>query len=95
MALYELAINAKKHGALSVPGGRVVVDVEVDPDERFFDVVWKESDGPAVARPARRGLGMTVIKRGLEYEAGGSVDLEFEATGLRAKLRIPLDGGQR
>jgi two-component system CheB/CheR fusion protein len=95
MALHELAINAKKHGALSVPGGRVVVDVEVDPDERFFDVVWKESDGPAVARPARRGLGMTVIKRGLEYEAGGSVDLEFEATGLRAKLRIPLDGGQR
>jgi two-component sensor histidine kinase len=95
MALHELAINAKKHGALSVPDGRIVVDVGVDREGRFLEITWQESDGPPVTPPERQGFGMTVIKRGLEYEAGGQVELEFEPSGLRARLRVPLGDSSR
>lgn len=90
MALHELAINARKHGALSVPEGRVAVDVEVDREQGALEIDWRESGGPPVAPPTTRGFGTTVIERGLEYEAGGKADIDFEPGGLHARLTVPL-----
>ena len=61
LALHELATNACKHGALSVPNGAVTVDWEIGPSESGpsrFRFNWREHNGPKVVAPARRGLVM-------------------------------------
>ena len=64
LALHELATNAAKYGALSVPDGRVAIDWDVGAlttaDARFR-MSWRESDGPPVAPPVSKGFGHVVI----------------------------------
>jgi len=90
MALHELAVNAAKHGALSGPTGEVKVDIRVDAQDHTLEIVWRERGGPPVAPPRESGFGMTVIQRGLEYEAGGRTQLDFSPEGLEARLTVPL-----
>jgi two-component sensor histidine kinase len=53
MALHELATNAVKYGALSIPSGHVAVDwrVEGRNGSQEFVLGWRESDGPSVIPP--------------------------------------------
>ena len=51
LALHELATNAAKHGALSVPGGRVALHSAIERQE--LQLSWVESGGPEVAPPDR------------------------------------------
>jgi two-component sensor histidine kinase len=53
MVLHELATNAAKHGALSVPLGRVDLGWTLVPGEGLR-LVWSESGGP-VPKPAAAG----------------------------------------
>ena len=93
MALHELATNAVKHGALSVPEGTVQVTWTIEGtarDGKQIALEWRERDGPAVTPPQRRGFGTIMIERGLAHDLGGSVTLEFPADGVRARLLAPL-----
>ena len=58
LALHELATNASKYGALSVPAGKVNIDwarEHGDAGERNLRLTWRESGGPPViAARARR-----------------------------------------
>lgn len=92
MILHELATNAVKYGALSVPVGRVAVNWRIDPDEVAQRVVfdWRESAGPEVEPTKRRGQGMRFIERGMSYELKGKADVAFERTGLLVTLSFPL-----
>jgi two-component sensor histidine kinase len=92
MALHELATNAAKHGALSVPTGRVRVEASVDPEAGAVRVAWQESGGPAVAPVVHEGFGLTVIRRGITHELGGGTDIRFEPTGVHATLTFPFPG---
>lgn len=91
MALHELSTNAAKHGALSVPEGRVALAWQsVDgADGAKLRLNWRESGGPTVRAPARRGFGLRMIERGVPYELHGTVRLDFAATGLCCALEIP------
>nr|WP_272210018.1 PAS domain S-box protein [Marinicella sp. W31]MDC2875870.1 PAS domain S-box protein [Marinicella sp. W31] len=52
LALYELATNATKYGALSVPGGSVTIHWEiVKNDRRTLHFHWSEMGGPPVEPP--------------------------------------------
>ena len=54
LAVHELATNAAKYGALSVPNGRVSIECDVrraNGDESFT-FLWKETGGPTVSAPA-------------------------------------------
>ncbi|WP_377810804.1 HWE histidine kinase domain-containing protein [Azospirillum sp. A29] len=51
---------------------------------------WRESGGPPVAPPTRRGFGSRLIERGLAHELEGDVALAFETAGVRCRLVIPL-----
>jgi two-component system, chemotaxis family, sensor kinase Cph1 len=51
---------------------------------------WVERNGPPVSPPERYGFGMTLIERGLAHDLSGEVKVEFEPTGVRARLRAPL-----
>jgi two-component system CheB/CheR fusion protein len=92
MAFHELATNAAKYGALSVPAGRVQVQWQVaDGDgERRLRLEWRESKGPTVVPPKRRGLGSRLIERGLAHQLNGAAQLHFEPTGVHFSLDAPL-----
>jgi two-component sensor histidine kinase len=90
MACHELAVNARKHGALSGQEGRVVVEVTFDRAREALEIKWEERGGPAVAAHPTRGFGLTIIERGLEYEVGGRAELDFQAEGLKARLTVPM-----
>jgi two-component sensor histidine kinase len=94
MALHELATNAVKHGALSVPGGRVTIACTADAGEGSHMVEWIERGGPPVTSPpTRRGFGLRLLGRGLATETGMAADLRFEPEGLRCTLRLPQQSG--
>ena len=88
LVLHELATNAMKHGALGVSGGRV--DVVWRMRRKRFRLSWRESGGPAVPPPARRGFGSSLLERAVAYELQGQAALEFATKGVRYALDAPL-----
>ena len=88
LALHELATNACKHGALSVPEGKVAVHWElVNRGERQrFRMSWRESGGPMVTKPKHWGFGRQVIQRLTAQALTGKVTHEFLPGGVRWKL---------
>jgi PAS domain S-box-containing protein len=91
LALHELATNAAKYGALSVPAGRVSITWSRLPqaEGHGVEIVWSESGGPAVPPPARRGFGSLVIERNLARALDADVALAFAADGVRCRMVIP------
>ncbi|MCJ2117846.1 sensor histidine kinase, partial [Methylobacterium sp. J-001] len=93
MTVHELTTNAAKYGALSTADGRVEVSWRVDRSETgaaWLRLTWRESGGPAVAPPARRGFGTRLIAGGVGRELAGDVDLDFDVEGLRCRIDVPL-----
>jgi two-component sensor histidine kinase len=91
MALHELADNAARHGALSVPGGRVEVSCHADTSGLTAELHWQECGGPPLAGPpARRGFGVRLIERALVRDLGPAarVRLDFHPDGVRAEIRF-------
>jgi PAS domain S-box-containing protein len=90
MALHELATNAVKYGALSVPRGTVEVAWHPGPEHRRLGrLEWREGGGPAVAPPTRRGFGSRLIERGLAQELGAQVTLDFAEPGVSCVMSFP------
>ena len=88
---HELATNAAKHGALSVPGGRVRIEwtVEEGADPPVVRMHWRERGGPAVARPDEEGFGSLMIRQAAA-QLEGSVERRWTPAGLEAELAFPL-----
>lgn len=92
LALHELATNATKYGALSNEGGSVSILCKVVAgDERMFQLVWQERNGPLVVPPTRKGFGTRLVQRGLAAEFGGDVALEYRTDGLICTITAPLE----
>jgi PAS domain S-box-containing protein len=89
MALHELVTNALKYGALSDPNGHIAIIWRADGD-KDFRLEWRESGGPKVAPPARRGFGTRLIEQGLAAELGGQVVLEFAPEGVCCIITGPV-----
>lgn len=68
LSLHELGTNAAKYGALSVPGGEVLLCWRVEGESLIL--TWEERGGPPVAPPARTGFGTMLI----QASAGGDAD---------------------
>lgn len=92
LVFHELATNAVKHGALSVPNGRVEIDWKVDDDSHRLHLLWTESGGPPVEKPGRRGMGSRVIESGLMHEFGGEARIDFDRSGIQCSIDMPLPG---
>lgn len=89
LAAHELATNAIKYGAWSVPEGvvsiRWITEALPGGDTRL-QLEWRESGGPPVVRPTRRGFGSRLIERGLAAELNGTASLDFPEAGLVCRV---------
>ena len=92
VAVHELATNAAKYGALSVPGGKLRVEWTCPADGQLT-FHWIEHGGPRVAAPKRQGFGTRVMEAMLR-QLQGTIEFEWQADGLRCVLTVP-EIGQR
>jgi PAS domain S-box-containing protein len=94
LVVHELATNALKYGALSVPQGNVelIWDLPTDDREPCLELRWSEHAGPPVVAPSRKGFGSRLIARGLAGNLGGKVQVDYAPTGLVCTLTTPLTG---
>ena len=92
LAFHELATNAAKYGALSANQGRVKIFWEAQPTGAPKEILlqWRESGGPVVEAPSRKGFGTMLIEKVLAYEAEGEAKLDFLPTGVAFVFRLPL-----
>jgi len=88
MALHELATNAAKYGALSVPAGSVHLSCNRTAPDRMT-LVWQETGGPPVEPPSRKGVGLSVIRRAIATMPGGASRLEWLPAGLCCEIEFP------
>jgi PAS domain S-box-containing protein len=88
VTLHELATNAAKYGALSVPTGKVRIEWLRAPDGRVV-LHWTEADGPPTSPPTRRGFGARVME-GMIQQMKGDIRFDWRAEGLACEITIPM-----
>jgi two-component sensor histidine kinase len=91
ITVHELATNAAKYGALSLPGGSVRMTWSQSLDGQVA-VCWMERGGPPVAPPTRNGFGSRVMKTLIE-QAGGTIGFDWREDGPCCNLTIPKPEG--
>jgi PAS domain S-box-containing protein len=87
LTLHELATNAVKYGALSNGCGQV--HVEWDVVDSQLRLQWRESGGPAVAAPERKGFGSRLIEGALNGQQD-STRIDFAPEGLTCTIELQL-----
>lgn len=85
LAVNELATNAVKYGALSVPDGQVTIKWRVPLWGRpgAFTFEWIERGGPAPTPPTRRGFGTRLIEEVVANDFNGTARIAFDPGGIR------------
>jgi two-component sensor histidine kinase len=93
MTLHELATNAAKYGALSMPGGRIDVSWwRLDPAGGGLRLRWDEQGGPPIpAPPEHRGFGSTLIEATVRGQLGGGAAFAWRPKGLLCEIDVAAD----
>ncbi len=92
MALQELATNAVKYGALSNDRGtvRITWSVRNGADPPRLALRWRETAGPRVKPPQRRGFCSRLIERSLAQDLDGTVHIDFAPHGVECTVDAPI-----
>jgi light-regulated signal transduction histidine kinase (bacteriophytochrome)/CheY-like chemotaxis protein len=88
LVFHELSTNAAKYGALSARGGKLSVGWSMTADGAC-EIWWRESGGPSVSAPGRKGFGTVLVDRSVPFDLGGESELRFEPSGVDARFVIP------
>jgi two-component sensor histidine kinase len=89
MVLHELATNSAKHGALSSDTG--ALDISGVSDDDTLTLVWAETGGPQISeQPKLAGFGSRMVQMYLSGQLGGSIEHDWQATGLVATISLRL-----
>jgi len=88
LIIHELLTNALKHGALSVPQGRV--SVRLLWSEPMLTFVWQEQQAPARPQQGNSGFG-SLLLGAFAKNFCQAVDAAYGADGLRYTLKIQSD----
>lgn len=92
LAVHELATNAIKYGALSQTSGQIEASWRINessPVQLVFD--WRESGGPPVVPPQRKGFGTELLERTLTFELKARATLTYHKAGLHCRIVMPLN----
>lgn len=87
LVIHELVTNSTKYGSLSKEG-EVHIDWHRD-DRGDLHLSWRETGGPWVTPPTRKGFGTTIVRRSVPYDLGGTATIEYPPEGARAEFVIP------
>jgi two-component system, chemotaxis family, CheB/CheR fusion protein len=87
MVLHELATNAVKYGALSVPPGRVRIEWLLADNGKLV-LRWTETDGPAVKPPMRQGFGTRLLDQVIHAQLKGETRFDWRAEGLVCEIEL-------
>lgn len=88
LILHELLTNAVKHGALSIPTGRV--NLHMDWTSWVLTFVWQERGGPAVLPAVSPGFGSRILGD-FARSFCQAVRVSYEPSGFRYTLQIHSD----
>jgi two-component sensor histidine kinase len=84
LCLHELATNALKYGALSVPDGQVVLTWTLSgPNSESLSLGWREHGGPPAVAPSRLGYGTRYLRSALNGLFGSQPVFSYAADGFR------------
>jgi two-component sensor histidine kinase len=87
LILHELATNAAKYGALSVPAGRIRICWSMRTPH--LEMTWREMDGPPVTSPPRPGFGTKLFKHALD-PFHGTVSVTYIESGVVCEIACEL-----
>jgi light-regulated signal transduction histidine kinase (bacteriophytochrome) len=90
LVVHEMMTNSAKYGALADSTGQVEVVWKLDQGSSLV-IEWKESGGPPVQPPSRRGFGTTIIERSVPFDLKGDAEIRFDLLGVQAKFVIPAN----
>ncbi len=95
LIVYELTSNARKHGALSTDGGSVDISWRPKPDmPDVFEIVWRESGGPAVPQQRKEGFGTVLIER-FGRQPNLKTSLEFPDSGAVCTIAVAAEASAK
>ncbi|UZW54088.1 PAS domain-containing protein [Sphingobium sp. JS3065] len=87
LLFHELATNAAKYGALSVPEGRITI--EVKGEDKNIRIDWREEGGPRPVPATSEGFGSRLMQLSIERQLGGRMTRDWRPEGLCLSLWIP------
>jgi len=90
LVVHEMMTNSAKYGALADSTGQVEVVWKLDQGSTLT-IDWKESGGPPVQPPSRRGFGTTIIERSVPFDLRGDAEIRFDLLGVQARFVIPAN----
>ncbi len=90
LAIHELAINALKHGALSVPSGKLNIYWSIDEIINRFQFDWQEQGGPLVAPLQHKGFGRVILEKVVPATFDGIAELRALPSGMCWHLDAPI-----
>ena len=88
MILHELATNAAKYGASSVPNGQVRTEWSHEQNGQLV-LRWTEKGGPPVEPPTRRGFGARVMENMVRGHFKGELKFDWHPEGLACEIVLP------
>lgn len=90
LAFHELATNSAKYGALSNLHGCVTVTSEflTDGDRHLVAIEWRETGGPPVKSPGRKGFGTTLIEQVIKRVFRADVAFDYRSEGLVCRMTL-------
>ncbi|SFO14813.1 PAS domain S-box-containing protein [Cohaesibacter marisflavi] len=92
LVIHELATNAMQYGALSQRVGRLEISITASPaihGQKMLSILWKETGGPALSEERRKGFGSILIEHSLNKIIGSNVHIDYEKSGIIAKIDMP------
>jgi len=97
MAVYELATNATKYGAMSNDSGTVEIRWHVSQGDmpHRLHFVWRERGGPKVCEPEETGFGSTVLNDLIPGMLDGEITSIYDPAGFEWRLACDPDALQR
>ncbi len=88
VTLHELATNAAKYGALSVPDGCVQVEWSCERGEPVV-LRWIERGGPPVKPMTHNGFGTRVMDSMIRKQLKGELRFDWQTEGLTCEIILP------
>jgi PAS domain S-box-containing protein len=85
VALHELTTNAAKYGALSVSDGRIEIAWSHGGGKPLL-LRWRETGGPVVKPPTRKGFGTRVMEAMVQSQLSGSIRFDWRSEGLVCEI---------